>query len=59
MARYKCELKGNDVLIRALKEKAEMKEVQEIIRRHTIAMAKLMKEECPVDTGMLRIIRFS
>lgn len=54
MARYKCELKGNDKLIKALEKKSKALEVQKIVSRHTIAMAKKMKEECPVDTGFLR-----
>lgn len=54
MARYECNLTGNEELIKALREKRKMREVDEIIRRHTIAMAKKMKEECPVDTGILR-----
>lgn len=54
MSRYKCELQGNDKLMRALRKKSEALEVEKIVARHTIALAAKMKRECPVDTGFLR-----
>lgn len=54
MSGYKCTLTGNDELLKALHEAGKHLEVQKTIEKHTILMAKKMKEECPVDTSFLR-----
>lgn len=54
MSGYKCTLEGMDGLLDALREAQKMPQVGKIINKHTILMAKKMKEECPVDTGFLR-----
>lgn len=46
--------KDYDKLLKALEEKSHMKEVAATISKHTISMAKRMKQEAPVDTGFLR-----
>lgn len=54
MSGYKCTLDGNDELVKALQRAQKLAEAEAVVAKHTILMAKKMKEESPVDTGFLR-----
>lgn len=54
MSGYKCTLEGNSELVKALQHAQKLIEAEKVVSKHTILLAKKMKEECPVDTGFLR-----
>ena len=54
MSGYKCTLEGNSELVKALQHGQKLIEAEKVVAKHTILLAKKMKEERPVDTGFLR-----
>ncbi|WP_231118495.1 HK97 gp10 family phage protein [Pediococcus acidilactici] len=54
MSNYNFSIKGQDLLIRKLKHKAQKGAVKAIVKSHTANMESKAQELAPVDTGNLK-----